>query len=98
MDDFFKTATDILGEVLPDTDIGKLAGLLIVAFFALIVTGRFKLEWIGIFLRHVGRWLRCKLRDRHRYYQEGIGWLDFNTGHRSGTFVCRVCGKVMVKR
>ena len=98
MDEFFKTANDILGEALPDTDIGKLTALLIVAFFALIVTGRFKLEWIGMLVRHIGRWLQCKFRDRHRYYQEGLGWLDFDTGHRSGKFVCRVCGKVLVIR
>ena len=98
MGEFFKTAADILIAILPDSDFGRLIALLILAFIVLAVMGRFKLEWLGTGIRHICRWLRCKVRNKHRYFQKGIVWIDGNTGHKRGTYVCRVCGKVKVER
>ena len=56
--------SDTLLAILPHSDIGKLVGLLIIAWFLLILTGRFRLEWIGAGTVHVCRWLRCKIRDK----------------------------------
>ena len=98
MGEFFKIAADILATVLPDSDVGKVIFLLIIVFLVLVVTGRFPLKWIGVSIRHICRWLRCKIRDKHRYFQDGIGWIDFNSGRHTGTFRCDVCGKVWVVR
>ena len=98
MGEFIKIASEILSAVLPDSDVGKLVALLLVLMFLLILFGRFRLEWIGVSILHIFRWLRCKVRNKHRYVQEGIGWIDFNTGYRRGTFVCAVCGKVWVQK
>ena len=98
MDEFTKTVVEILLTLLPDSDVGKLLVLLIIVFLVLVLTGRFKLEWIGVGVRHVFRWMRCKLRNKHRYFQDGIGWINFETGRHTGTFVCDVCGKVLVIR
>ena len=94
MGEFGKAVTDILAALLPDNDVGKVLMLLIVVFLVFVITGRFKLEWIGVGVRHVYRWLRCKIWGRHRYFPNGIGWYYFNTGRHTGTFVCDVCGKV----
>ena len=97
MDEFFRIAIEILKAVLPDSDFGKLLALLLCGLFALILFGRVKLEWLGHGIRHIFRWLRCKLRDKHLYHQAGlISWLDPDTGRQRGRFVCRVCGKVLV--
>ena len=98
MNEFVKAATNILGAVLPNSDAGKLIALLIVAGFLLVMTGRFKLEWISHGTRHIYRWLRCKIRNRHHYHLDGIGWMDLNTGRSHGTYVCGVCNKVQVER
>ena len=98
MNEFIKGATDILTTVLPDSDAGKLLALLIVAWFLLIVTGRFKLKWIGIVVKHIYRWLRCKISDKHYYQLDGIGWTDITAGRSHGTYVCAVCSKVQVFR
>lgn len=85
---------ELLATVMPDSDAGKLGTFLILAFLVLTVTGRFKLEWIGIGSRHVCLWIRCKTRDKHRWKQSGIiGHVDRNTGHFVGSVVCRICGK-----
>ncbi|MDE2706685.1 MAG: hypothetical protein OXI35_16585 [Gemmatimonadota bacterium] len=89
---------ELLATVMPDSDAGKLGTFLILAFLVLTATGRFKLEWFGIGSRHVFRWLRCKIRNKHYWKQSGIGWMDFETGRQTGTFVCDVFGKVVVRR
>ena len=96
MGEFTKTVVEILSAVLPDSDVGKVLVLLIIVFLVLVITGRLKLEWIGVGIRQIFRWLRCKVRNKHRYFQDGIGWMDINTGRRTGTFRCDVCGKVRV--
>ena len=62
----------LLVTVMPDSTAGRIAALLLLVFFRLIDTGRFKLEWIGTCIvwigtgsRHAFRWLRCKIRDKH---------------------------------
>ena len=70
------------------------------------LTDRFQLErvgtgsrWIGAHCWHIYRWLRCKIRDKHCWKQTGnIGWVDYETGRRTGTFVCRICGKKECRR
>ena len=98
MGELLKTIADILAAVLPDSDVGKLAALAFLVFLVLVVTGRFKLEWIATSVRHIFRWLRCKIWGRHRYFQNGIGWVNICTGRSTGTYVCDVCGKVCVRR
>lgn len=93
-----KIVLEILSEILPDSDTGKLVGLLLFSIFVLILFGRIKLEWMAYGLRHIFRWLRCKIRGKHRYFLDGIGHTDFRTGRTSGTFVCAVCGRVEIVR
>ena len=98
MNEFVKAVIEILGAVLPNSDAGKLIALLIVAGFLLVLAGRLKLKWISLGTRHIYRWLRCKIRDKHYYYLDGVGWTDLNTGRSRGTYVCAVCSKVRVER
>ena len=98
MDEFVRSMTDILSAVLPDSDFGKLLALLIVAGFLLILTGRFKLQWIASGTRQIYRWLRCKAGDKHYYQPANIGWIDIATGRHRGTYVCSVCNKVHIFR
>ena len=98
MGEFFKIAVDILAAVLPDSDAGKVGIFLILAFVVLVFKGRYMLEWIGTGVRHICRWLRCKVRNKHHWLREGIGWVNVRTGRETGTFVCGVCGKVWVRR
>lgn len=61
---------------------------------SLILAGLSKLEWLGTGIRHVYRWLRCKIRDKHDWPHAGtIGGMDYETGRRLGAFVCHICGK-----
>lgn len=99
MSEFLTVAAEVLVSAMPDSDTGKIWTYLILAFFGLTLAGRFKLEWVGQAGRHVCRWLRCKIRDKHYWRQAGlIGWVNWETGHQTGTFVCRICGKVEVRR
>lgn len=95
-DEFAQTALDILNALLPDSGWGKLAALAIVGFFLLVAFGRFKLEWIGRGIRHIARWIRCKTRGKHRYFQAGVGFMDLDTGNIRGRYVCRICGDVWI--
>ena len=68
-------------------------------FRELTLASRFKLEWIGTGSRHIYRWLQCKIRDKHYWQQVGnIGWVDYETGRRTGAFVCCICGKEEFRR
>ena len=99
MNEFLTIVAEVLISAMPDSDAGKVWTTLIVGFVVLVVTGRFKLEWIGQAGRHIFRWLRCKIRDKHYWQQAGIiGWVNWETGRQTGTFVCRICGKVEVRR
>lgn len=95
-DGFAQSALDILEQVLPDSDWGKIAALAIVVFFVLVALDRFKLEWIGKGILHIARWIRCKTRDKHLYHQSGVGFMDWDTGNIRGTYVCNICGDVWV--
>ena len=96
MGDVVKAIIEAMDAVLPDNLLGIIVGALFLSFTALVITGKFKLEWIAYAARHIFRWLRCKIRDKHYWQQEGIGWMDLRTGARSGTFVCSVCRKVLI--
>ncbi len=98
MDGIAQSAIEILNAILPDSIWGKLAALTIVGFFGLVALGRFKLEWIGRGIRHIARWIRCKMRDKHRYFQSGVGFMDMNTGNIRGRYVCDICGDVLINR
>ena len=81
--------------ILPDSDWAKIVGLSVIGFVILVATGRFKLEWIGQLCRHVARWLRCKILDRHHYRGPGvfiIGGLPSPT-----TYTCTTCGKTEIR-
>ena len=85
---------EILAELLPDNNWGKIGIFLIFAFVLLVITRRFHLEWIGIFVRHIFRWLRCKIRNKHHWRQASLfGSVNIETGRYRGDVVCRVCGK-----
>ena len=90
MDHFAKTAIEVLATALPDSDLGKLLALVIVAIFFLILFGRIRLEWIGLGIRQIFRWSRCKVRNKHHYHVTGMINPD-GTGSSRG--LCRICGK-----
>ena len=98
MNEFVKAVTDLLGAVLPAGYLGWVLTLLALVFLVLVATGQFKLKWIGSGVRHAYRWLRCKTRDKHYYYLDGIGSTNLSTGRSRGTYVCAVCSKVQVLR
>lgn len=89
---------EMLVSVMPDSNAGKVGTLLLLALFGLAIAGRFKLEWIGLGIRHIFRWLRCKTRNRHIWEQCRPGPLEHPTGPDAGTFVCVVCGKVEIRK
>ena len=95
MGEFTTMAGEILFAVLPQSDVGKILGLLIIGWVALVATGRFKLEWIGLFVRQVFRWCRCKIRDKHDY--SSMTLLD-ERGHGRRWGTCRICGKEYERR
>ena len=97
MNEFVKSAAETLGAVLPDSDVGKLLALLIVAGFLLIMTGRFKLQWIASGARQIYRWLRCKVSYKHYYQPANIGWIDIATGRPRGTYVCLLMRELIIK-
>ena len=80
--------------VLPESDLGKIAWLLIVGFFVLVHKGRFKLEWIGSATLYIWRrFIKCPL-GKHSYRQAGIGHADlFRGGGITAHYKCRYCGK-----
>ena len=98
MGEFATMAGEILFAVFPQSDWGKLLGLAILGFFILVITGKFPPEWIGHGTRHVYRWLRCKVRDKHHFDHtvKRTNVLDL-----FGPYVrrseCRICGKVVEK-
>ena len=93
MGEFVKIAVEILSAVLPDSDVGKIVVLTLILVFLLFLFGRLKPEWLGTSIRHIFRWLRCKVRNKHRYFLDGIGLISLNAGIPRGWYVCDVCGK-----
>ena len=94
MGEFATMAGEILFAVFPKSDWGKLLGLAIVGFFILVVTGKFPLEWIGRGTRHIYRWLRCKIADRHYYIAINGGVpVMLEDGVVGRLSECRICGK-----
>ena len=91
MGEFATMAGEILSAVLPASDVGKLLWLVIVGWFSLVLTGRFRLEWIGRGTRHVYRWLRCKIADKHYVGYVGVVNQDDSCVRRFSQ--CRICGK-----
>ena len=87
MDALIETALS----VLPDADWAKIVGLLVIVFGVSVWTGRFKLEWIALGCRHVVRWLRCKIRNRH-YWQSLSTILVVGIEPQPRTYQCRICG------
>ena len=94
MGDVAKAIIEVMAFLMPDSALGKIVGALLVLFAVFVVTGKFKLEWIGYGARHIFRWLRCKIRDNHCWRLATTGAIDLNTGRVRGTFVCSICGKV----
>ena len=94
MGEFATMAGEILSAVLPASDVGKLLWLVIVGWFSLVLTGRFRLEWIGRGSRHIYRWLRCKIARRHYYIMMNQGRpVMFEDGVSGILRECRICGK-----
>ncbi len=86
----------VLSALVPDSDGGKLAAAGIFSLLVLFVLRVLKPEWVALCLRHIYRWLRCKLTDRHYYQQSSaFGSINIYTGRRTGTFTCYVCGKTI---
>ena len=90
MDHFAKTAIEVLATAFPNSDLGKLLALAILAIFFLILFGRIRLEWIGLGIRQIFRWLRCKVRNKHHYQVTGM-ISSYVPSYSRG--VCRICGK-----
>lgn len=88
------TVSKLLLAVLPDSDLGKIVGIILIGFFLLILTGRFKLEWIGAATLYIWRrFVRCPL-GKHSYYLSGVGSIDLiRGGGITGPYKCRYCGK-----
>ena len=98
MGELAKIAIQIISDSLPDSDIAKLVALVIFCTFLLMLFGRIKLEWIAYALRHIYRWLRCKIFRKHRYRLQGIGSTNLATGSVRGTFICAICGHLRIVR
>ena len=90
MGEFATMAGEILSAVLPASDVGKLLWLVIVGWFSLVLTGRFRLEWIGRVVRHISGWVLCKIRGRHRYLETTI---IESSGNMVAAAICRYCDK-----
>ena len=80
----------LLVAVMPDSTAGRVAALLLLVFFRLIDTGRFKLEWIGKASRKGYLGLRCKIRDKH-CWEAPPYWSTSAPEPRYRT--CRICRK-----
>ena len=84
---------DAVIDVLPDSDWAKITGLLVIGFVILVATGRFKLEWIGQLCRHVVRWLRCKICNRHMWRLITPMIVVANEPPLPRIYMCEICGK-----
>ena len=91
MCEFATVASEILFAILPDSDIGKILGLLIIVWLVFVVTGKFRLEWLAFGSRHVYRWLRCKIADKH--YVGYVGVVNPDDSYVRRFSQCRICGK-----
>ena len=95
MDEFATMGGEILSTVLPASDLGKLLWLGIVGWFILVVTGRFRLEWLGILARYAFCAARCKIRKRHTFKVT----YDETQLHRIpyARYECRICGHSRIR-
>ena len=88
---------NVLSALLPDSDVGKILFLLIFGFFVLVVTGRFKLEWIGAWWQRYAippyrRRFYCR-RNKHSWRRASVmGYLG-SSGGIEAVWQCRHCGK-----
>ena len=89
MDALIETALSIL----PNADWAKIVGLLVIGFVILVATGRFQLEWIGQLSRHIVRWLRCKIRNRHYWRSLDVA-IIIDGPPRERHYRCQICGKL----
>ena len=93
---FVTMVSDVLSTILPGSDWAKLLALMVIVWCVFVITGKFKLEWIGFAVwqiwlaaRHVTRWIRCKTRGKHYYVNTGSDWV----APRWNILVCRICSK-----
>ena len=94
--------TELLITVMRDHNVGAVWLVLflivlwgIYGIYRLMLAGRIKIEWFGTGCRHIFRWLRCKIRDKH-YWEAPLYFSTSAPSPRCRT--CRICGKVEVRR
>ena len=94
MSEILESFGEVLLTLLPASDYGKVIWLIVFCIFALILTGRLKLEWIGKSVRYMwSRFIRCPL-GHHSWRISGIGFVDLHTGGGiEGVHKCKYCGK-----
>ena len=84
--------SEVLFEVLPESDLGKVVWLIVVCLFALILAGRLKLEWFGNGLVYLwSRFVKCPL-GKHSWRLASVGYLS-DSGGVDGLYRCRYCNK-----
>ena len=88
--DFANEIAKLMKELSPAGIVGTIIVLVVLLVYPLILSGRFRLEWICLGTRHVYRWLRCKTLDRH-HYRLTSGLIQESGG--GGHFYCPICGK-----
>ena len=93
---FVTMVSDVFSTILPGSDWAKLLALMVIIWCVFVITGKFKLEWIGfavwqigLAVRHVTRWTRCKTRDKHHYVNTGPDLMMPSWD----ILVCRICSK-----
>ena len=74
MDESMAAIIEMLSILLPQGDVGRVVALGIVALFALVLTGRVRLEWLAL-LRNPVRilWIRARCRVGAHYWK-ALSW------------------------
>ena len=89
MKEFATLVTDILTEILPDSDFWKTVIVLAVIF----TLTRYPWTWLGRSIRYLFRWAKCMLLNAHT--DELVSGSRNVWGQLiSGTVRCRVCGRI----
>lgn len=84
--------SEVLFMLLPESDVGKVVWLIVICLFALMLTGRLKLEWIGRGLLFLWRrFIQCPL-GKHSWLLASVGYLS-DSGGVDGLYKCKYCHK-----
>ncbi len=92
-DKVLESFSEVLFALLPESDFGRVVWLIVLCLFALMLTGRLKLEWIGKGLMYLWRRLiKCPL-GKHSWKLASVGRLS-ESGGVDGIYKCKYCHKL----